>query len=226
MAESLILPSEKSPSFFNKDALLWGLLASNVIPFFGPVAATSIGVGSMMVGGWLGHSRMEEEAREGKAVKEPSFFNKSALIGGGIGGWLGWAGGIAAAAITYGVPALSAALAPGASVAIATGTLMTFAPAVVASLTVVAAGLAIGTIAGLLIGGFSGKAKMAEEYQAAEQYQSQRSQSPQQELSLSKKKELGLPLPEFDNHLATNNSKADAVAQNRAITPQTSKAVG
>src|SRR4051812_11047753 len=105
MAEELRLKTEHKPTVFNKDMLLWGLLAPiAMIPavmggailapemtasLLGSAVGPFLGYGAMVAGGALGgavgKSRLEKENAEGKKVSTPGFFNKKMVIGGLLG---------------------------------------------------------------------------------------------------------------------------------------------
>lgn len=139
--DSYLVPTKAEPTYWNKDAALGFLLG--------------FGIPGALIGGYIGHNRMEEEAVRGKVVSKPSFWNKDTVIGWIVGSYLG-----AAAGIALGLTAM--ALSGGsAGVGIAVG---------------LASGL--GTLAtSTMVGGNSGYARLEKEYNAAAEYTRQQEQS-------------------------------------------------
>ena len=89
------IKSDEQPSFFNREAGMWGEvgsilggLASLVIPNravkYG-VVATVAGAG-VVLGGLQGLSRQKEEAINGRVVKDPSYWNSGILSGSLVAG--------------------------------------------------------------------------------------------------------------------------------------------
>ncbi|MDX2073452.1 MAG: hypothetical protein SFX19_03695 [Alphaproteobacteria bacterium] len=108
MAETLILKTNQTPTYFNKDAAI-GLL----IPGIGIIGA--------VVGAFIGKDRMEKEAAVGKPVGEPTFWNKDALLGGLLGQALGAIAMLAVVAAAPFMPVIAPAVAEGAGLLLAAG---------------------------------------------------------------------------------------------------------
>ena len=90
----LTLAVHDEPTMFNKEMAIG--------TFFGPIG--------MLIGGWIGKSRMSNELKYGKVVGEPSGWNKDAALGFLGGNLLG--GIVAAIMVAGGAVAGIAALLP------------------------------------------------------------------------------------------------------------------
>ncbi len=174
------VPAKESPTFWNKPALLGALIGFSVpgIGLIGEAVAAAIGG---IIGGAVGNANMQRDAREGKTVKPPSFFNIDTAIGFFAGIPLGMlAGGLLAAA---------AGLAIGIFTPVP---LFLF----VGSAAVLGMGIGVcaGPFIGAYVGGKNGKAHMQQEYEEAKQ-----NQSPNIQPSVSQTKETDNAM-QFDNN--------------------------
>lgn len=176
----LTVPQTKTPTYFNKDALLGmgvgdlvgaplavavgvGMAMAGISPALAVAAVVTTAVGTPLVGGIIGaitgKNRMEDEALHGKKVKTPSLLNKDAFAYG------------------LGVPAI---------VGLAAAAAATFAsPAIVGVLSVAALASYVG---GAAYGAFSGKAEMQKDYDKAMGALQQRSQ--EQSTTIQKAQEI------------------------------------
>lgn len=190
MAQPLILHTDKKPTMFNKNMAIGLLLAPLPIAGVLPLLTVTTALIAGTIGGIIGKFRMKRELEEGKEVREPSAFNKSALIGGLIGGKIAGVinfGMMATAAEAISMPevgAMTVAMIP-AAVTAATSIASILLPALAIAVTAVAIGA--------FIGGRIGKKQQEKEYAEALQQQSeQKARVPsmgiglEQEPSLSK----------------------------------------
>gem|GEM_PF-4782513 len=162
MAQELTLKTNTTPSYFNKDTALGGMLGLVVgglalnlfIPGGGLIAAAA----GAVVGGMMGKKRQEHENAHGKQVGEPSFWNKDTVIGGLIGIALAGVAALATGLVAIGGTAAVAAAAPAAAPVVAGLGLLAMAAAVVGA-----------PILGTYIGGRMGKKRQERELEEAKQ---------------------------------------------------------
>ncbi len=156
MSEQLTLKTNNSPSYFNKDTLLGGLLSyvvgGIVLNAFIPGGGLIAAAGGAIIGGMMGKNRIEDENKNGKKVGEPTAWNKDTAIGG----LLGFVGAGIAVAVTLvlgaGATLAAAAAAPAAVPAAAIGTLVAMGAALLGA-----------PIVGAFIGGKIGKNRQTHE---------------------------------------------------------------
>lgn len=152
MADTLKLRTNNTPTMFNPEMMLGGLIGAMFGGF--PVMALTVATGAL-IGGWLGKKRLENENRDGKDVVPPTGWNREAAIGGIAGHFIGQ---VAAAMAFIGVSGVS--LAGGTFPAEAS-----LAPAAGAAFASWLGSTAIGT----WIGSRVGRRRMAQEYLMAAQ---------------------------------------------------------
>lgn len=142
MSEPLVLKTNATPSYFNKDTLLGLLIA-------GPLG--------VVVGAFVGKRRLEDERVNGKIVTQtPSFWNKDTLLGGLLGSI---ASGVAASLSFFAITGAT-------MTAVVAGVVL--APAALLTGAAVAGTLALGGIAlGAYAGGKLGQSRLTYEYEEA-----------------------------------------------------------
>lgn len=143
MALELTARTNETPTYFNKEMAI-GALIGTAIPGGLPLTLVGMAAGATL-GGYVGKNKMDEEQAHGKKIKEPSFWNKEALLGG-LAGWV--VGKVANIAIVGSM--LAAGAAP--------------AAILVTALATVAITAAVGTY----IGGKTGEKRMQVEYEQAQ----------------------------------------------------------
>lgn len=140
---SYIVPTDKEPTYFNRDMLNGALWTGGLLSIPGAI-----------LGAVLGHERMERDKDSGKRVDPPTFWNKTTFIGAGAGGSVGALGGLIAAGATLALGLTTG----GVGILAAEMTTLAFA----------AGGSIAGAVVGGYFGGKQGKKRMTQEYAEAE----------------------------------------------------------
>lgn len=136
------------PTLFNKEMAI-GFFAAGLVPVKNTLASLALSAGGMIVGGFAGKGRMENELVDGKKLSaNPSIANKDMVLGGLLGAWGG---------------------------AMATGVLLGLekSPTVGTLLALMGGGAAIGGV----MGGISGKNKEQYSYDVARRDAAQQEKS-------------------------------------------------